>query len=332
MYRKRRYRQTPRRAAKRKNMVGAETSLISRIFNRFLLRYWIIGGAVVLALIIAAVVVSATRAITPEETALYGKTTIKIGVGTDCASFGSVTADNEVSGFEKDAAEAVFGELYPDAKLAFEPIAQQEASYLLKNGEIDAALAMLPANVLKTEGLSLSNGIFKDSVYPFVLENSTLTSTRQLQGKTLYVLSSDINVSEIKKALTEMGFTNKIVECTSYPDAITALRNGTADVVLAPKYKMQRYEDGIRQLVPKIIDLNYRIVLWTDNSDSLEPINGRIKEMKNDGTLSGLREKWNLEEDNSDNSELRENKGDTKVVVVEENAATATAAASASAS
>ena len=61
-------------------------------------------------------------------------------------------------------------------------------------------------------------------------------------------------------------------------------------------------------------------------------INGRIKEMKNDGTLSGLREKWNLEEDNSDNSELRENKGDTKVVVVEENAATATAAASASAS
>ena len=186
-------------------------------------------------------------------------------MGTDCASFGSVTADNEVSGFEKDAAEAVFGELYPDAKLAFEPIAQQEASYLLKNGEIDAALAMLPANVLKTEGLSLSNGIFKDSVYPFV-------------------------------------------------------------------YKMQRYEDGIRQLVPKIIDLNYRIVLWTDNSDSLEPINGRIKEMKNDGTLSGLREKWNLEEDNSDNSELRENKGDTKVVVVEENAATATAAASASAS
>lgn len=274
-----------------------EGGFFSRIFNRFLLRYWIIAGVVILAVVAGAVIVNATRHVTSNETALYQKSSVTIGIGTTNPSFGAVASDGTITGFDRDVAAAIMERLYPDVKVQYVSIEQQETSYLLKNGTIDMALAMLPTGVLKTEGISLSNGYFMDSVYPFVTKDSAIASTNQLQGKRLFIMDCDCDASEVTTALKALGFTNDTVNCTAYPDAVTALKNASADAIISPKYKIEKYSGDLKQLQPKLIDLNYRVALWRTNSDALQPINDCIRQMKNDGTLEGLKNKWNIKED-----------------------------------
>lgn len=143
---------------------------LETLFNRYTYKYWIIGAAAHPAGCGRGPDLEKRQKLRPAETAMYGQEEITIGIANSC--FSSPGEDGLPSGFDRDATEEIIHAVYPDAKLNFVVIPAEEASYQLKIGEIDLAMGTLTYNVLKTQGLSLSDGYFRDSVHAYVAQGS----------------------------------------------------------------------------------------------------------------------------------------------------------------
>ena len=57
------------------------------LFNRSTMKYWIIGGALLIALIAGLIIYQNSRRITPQDTAFYQKQQIVVGLATGNAKF-----------------------------------------------------------------------------------------------------------------------------------------------------------------------------------------------------------------------------------------------------
>ena len=112
------------------------------LFNRFTMKYWIIGGALLIALIAGLIVYQNSRRVTPQDTAFYQKQQIVVGMAAGNAKFSYTDENGELAGFERDVADAVLSALYPDVSRVYVAIDAQQASYLLREGEIDIAFGM----------------------------------------------------------------------------------------------------------------------------------------------------------------------------------------------
>ena len=78
---------------------------------------------------------------------------------------------------------------YPDAELTFLVVPAEEASYQLRIGEIDLAMGTLTYDVLKTQGLSVSDGYFTDSVHAYVAPDSPASVGSLADGRLLIMTS-----------------------------------------------------------------------------------------------------------------------------------------------
>lgn len=265
------------------------------IFNKMYLKYWLIALAVVLLAIIGLVLLNRPAKLAPQDTSFYAKQQITIGVAPDNQRFASVDAEGNFSGFEVELVRSILEENYPGKNLVFVEIESQFASYLLRSGEIDLAIGMLPKNVLKTQGLSMSSAYYTDGVVAFVPENSDIDSLSGIQGKTLYILATDMVESNVEKALEDQNFSVDTIACSSFPDALEGLSQGRADALLAPRYKMENWSDGLRQLTPSLTEITYHIAGWNENLSSIELMNETLDTMKEDGRLDDLLTHWQID-------------------------------------
>lgn len=271
-------------------------SFIFKYINRFYLKYWIIAGAVLVAALVGAAIVNATRVVSAEETAFASKKHIVVGIGERNPSFASIAPDGGATGFEPDLLRALIGKEFPDAQIDFVHVEEQEVSFLLRNGEIDLALAMLPRDVLKTQGLTLSNGYFMDAAYAFTRQESGVANLNGLNGRRVYAMSTEVKTSEIGKALENMSIKPELVGCSSYPDALDALASGAATAVICPRYKMYGYSDGLTRVEPAVVGVSYRIAAWKTNSKAITLINQNLKKLRSSGEHAELLEKWDIQE------------------------------------
>ena len=93
---------------------------ISRLlFRRDTIKYWIIGGGVLVVFVVALIIFSAPREVRAEDTAFYRQESIVIGLAPESAPFCHRMEDGTLAGFERDLAETVFSSLYPDQELEF---------------------------------------------------------------------------------------------------------------------------------------------------------------------------------------------------------------------
>ena len=71
--------------------------------------------------------------------------------------------------------------------------------------------------------------------------------------------------------------------------------NEESVAIAAPYYKLCGYDD-LRTIEEAIGSAPYRIMLWTDKKDVVQVINRALAEMREDGSLKALMEKWDLTE------------------------------------
>lgn len=269
------------------------SNFLKRIFNKYTLKYWIILGVLGAGAIVFSIM-TGSKPITVNQTGFYKKDVLKIGVGLDNPSFAGKDQAGEIQGFERDLAEAVFGALYPDARLDFIEIEEQEASYFLRNKEIDAALCMLTPDVLKSQGLALSSAYFQDGVYAFVTSESGITGANQFEGKTVGIMAADVKSSLVTQYLEAHGVNADIIEYASYPDAIDALKAGRICAVVTTRYKMSQYGEGVLMIDQPMATLGYRIAFWTDNTNTRTFVNQKLAELRESGGLERLMAKYGL--------------------------------------
>lgn len=219
---------------------------------------------------------------------------IVVGIAAPSA-FAAVGDAGEVTGFERDVAAAVLSDLYPDKAVSFRAISSQEASYLLKTGQIHIALGMYVSGPLKTQGLSLSNAYFTDGVYAFCPAESTADSLWALTNQRVRVLSSDITKSAVASMFKKLEIAVDLHLCSSYPDGIASLSRGDCAALIAPRYKLESFAE-LRRIEEPVGFASYRFLLWSDNADVTALINTSLSRLRASGRLAELRNTWGLSE------------------------------------
>ena len=219
---------------------------------------------------------------------------IVVGIAAPSA-FAAVDDAGEVTGFERDVAAAVLSNLYPEKAVSFRAISSQEASYLLKTGQIHIALGMYVSGPLKTQGLSLSNAYFTDGVYAFCPAESTADSLWALTNQRVRVLSSDITKSAVASMFKKLEIAVDLHLCSSYPDGIASLSRGDCAALIAPRYKLESFAE-LRRIEEPVGFASYRFLLWSDNADVTALINTSLSRLRASGKLAELRDTWGLSE------------------------------------
>jgi len=256
-----------------------------------------IGVAVVVVVIIAAVLIINSGRPTAEQTDVYDKGMITVGLTAD-SPFAYTGDDGKITGFERELADQLTHRIYGDDILVeIKEVTTQDASYLLKNGDIDIAFAMLSSDVTKTKGLYLSDPYYEDPIDVLIAKNS-YTDFSQFSGKKVGVMSTEISVDAIKTILTEAKIGDvTIVDCTSYPDALEEVQMGRLAGLIAPKHKLLPILPDTFELLETghiLGNAEYEAAFWTTQGKMRELFNVELQKMKDDGTLKSLQEKWKL--------------------------------------
>lgn len=277
------------------SILFSNISYFFRNIRKYFKLKWLLIVLGVLAVIVAGYfIIRETRKTPSSETSFANKKEIVIGIEAPSA-FSYVDDGGEISGYEKDLADELFGRLYPGIPLRYEVIKGQQASYLLRTGEIDVAFGMFVSGPIKTQGLTLSNSYFTDGVYVFLKNDSPVTTLFGLTNKRVRVLSSDITKNSVNSMFKKLKISVDLHLCSSYEDGHSSLMNEDSVAIAAPYYKLCGYDD-LRTIEEAIGSAPYRIMLWTDKKDVVQVINRALAEMRGDGSLKALMEKWDLTE------------------------------------
>ena len=265
---------------------------LQRLKRALTLRHVLLCLAAVLLVVGGVVFLRARRKPSAGTASFADLGEIVVGIAAPSA-FATVDDAGEVTGFERDVAAAVLSDLYPDKAVSFRAISSQEASYLLKTGQIHIALGMYVSGPLKTQGLSLSNAYFTDGVYAFCPAESTADSLWALTNQRVRVLSSDITKSAVASMFKKLEIAVDLHLCSSYPDGIASLSRGDCAALIAPRYKLESFAE-LRRIEEPVGFASYRFLLWSDNADVTALINTSLSRLRASGRLAELRDTWGL--------------------------------------
>lgn len=227
-----------------------------------------------------------------ESTGLYEKDEILVGIATG-TPFASAAEDGTPAGFEVEIAKHALSTVYPEKRIAFIPIDSQEASYLLRNNEIDIALGMFCDGVLKTQGLSLTTGYFTDGIYAYTTAESSTSAIAHLNKRSVRMMTSEIKTSTAKEAFESRELDVEILSCSSYTDGIDDVKKGNAAALITTSYKAAPYADLLK-IDESLGAVSYRMLLWRENKDAATLLSEAIRKMQTDGTLAALQTQYNL--------------------------------------
>ena len=267
---------------------------LQRLKKALTLRRVLLCLAAVLLVVGGVVFLRARRKPSAGTASFADLSEIVVGIAAPSA-FATVDDAGEVTGFERDVAAAVLSNLYPEKAVSFRAISSQEASYLLKTGQIHIALGMYVSGPLKTQGLSLSNAYFTDGVYAFCPAESTADSLWALTNQRVRVLSSDITKSAVASMFKKLEIAVDLHLCSSYPDGIASLSRGDCAALIAPRYKLESFAE-LRRIEEPVGFASYRFLLWSDNADVTALINTSLSRLRASGKLAELRNTWGLSE------------------------------------
>lgn len=265
------------------------------VFSKRYLKMWIIfGAALALLIVVVAVAGSKSSEIKPEDTALYSKGSITVGVVDSENGFARVLESGEVVGFEPELIEELLGRIYPEKDVTILGIESQLASYMLKNGEIDLALGGFSKGVQKTQGLSVSVPYCYDGAFAYVKGDSPITSPVMLNGKQVLATTTEFTRVSIVTALEEKNIKMDISQCSSYPDGIENVEMGRSAALIALRSKMTG-DHGLRRIEEKLMDVGFCVLAWTENGDAIKLIDSEIEKMTDEGIVRSLANKWSAE-------------------------------------
>lgn len=212
------------------------------------------------------------------------------------------TQTGEIVGFDVDVAKEVFSRLGVELKL--QPIEWSTKEMELDGGNVDLLWNGYSYTDERAEKQTLSDAYMKNNQVILVKEDSSYQSLADLAGKSLGVqsdssaetaLNSD-EATEFRESLSE------IVPIDDYSKAILEIQNGLIEAIAIDEvvarfyltndpgaYRILEKEDGT---VESLAVEDYVIGFRKGDQALCDKVNETLKEMKADGTLGEISEKW----------------------------------------
>lgn len=228
---------------------------------------------------------------------ILNKKEVKVGVKNDIPNFGLMNIDTrEFEGFEIDVAKEVCKKVFgDDVKVEFEAVTAKTRGPLLETGELDMDAATFTITDERKETYNFSQPYYTDHVKLMVKKSSGIDDFMGLDGKTIGVSQSATTEESLKEAAKEAGITLNFSEFSSYPEIKAALDSGRVDCFSVDGSILSGYlNDSLKLLPDEFSPQEYGIAMAKRNTKLAKEVDNVISDMKENGELDKLMEKWGL--------------------------------------
>ncbi len=232
-----------------------------------------------------------------ESSFLMTRDTVKVGLRTDVAGFGSVDEEGNLVGFDRDYIDAILTELLGGQTKIYEyyPLTSQDAGGAIKYGTVDIALGLLTEGTDKTKGFTLTKPYYVDDVVVVTRADSRAQGLADVESEEIGLLSTAVPSSGFADHLESMGLTFEVLRYSDYESATLDLDAGRVSAVAMPRALSRQFEDaGYRILAEPAWEIGYSIMLPTGQGAVETEFNRVIDQFEADGTTLALEQKWGL--------------------------------------
>lgn len=196
---------------------------------------------------------------------------------------------DKVVGIDPDIAQAVADKL--GLKLKIDDMEFDSIITAVQTGKADMGLAGMTVTEDRLKNINFSDSYATGIQSIIVKEGSTIAKPDDLKGKKIGV---------------QLSTTGDIYACQDYgedsvekynkgADAVMALSQGKVDAVIIdnePAKSFVAANKGLKLLDTKYVSEDYAACISKDNQALLEAVNGALKELKEDGTIQAILDKY----------------------------------------
>lgn len=240
---------------------------------------------------------SAAESKLTDETSIAGtdtNTTFTVGFDKDFPPMGFVGDDGEFTGFDLDLAAEVAKRL--GKKIKYQPIAWDAKDMELTSGNIDCIWNGFSTKNREDKYTWTKPYMKNDQVF-VVRSDSDINSFEDLAGKTVEV-QMDSSAEAVLKENTELSGTfGKLQTVADFNTGFMDLEMGGVDAlamnsVVANYQITKRGGKGFKVLDKPVSSEEYAVGFKLGNTILRDEVQTALEEMKADGTLKSISEKW----------------------------------------
>lgn len=196
---------------------------------------------------------------------------------------------DKVVGIDPDIAQAIADKL--GLKLKVEDMEFDSIITAVQTGKADIGLAGMTVTQDRLKNINFSDSYATGIQSIIVKDGSSITKPDDLKGKKIGVQLSttgDIYASQ------DYGDDN-VEKYNKGADAVMALTQGKVDAVIIdnePAKSFVAANKGLKLLDTKYVTEDYAACISKDNDALLTAVNGALKELKEDGTIQSILDKY----------------------------------------
>ena len=221
------------------------------------------------------------------------KGTLVLGLDDSFPPMGFRDENNNIVGFDIDVATEVANRMGVELKL--QPIEWSTKEMELNTGSVDCLWNGLSIDDERKQAMDLSEPYMTNRMVLVVLNDSEYTDQASLAGKTIGVQ----NGSTAEKILEESDFSKTIGNTIVFKDNVTAfmeLETKGIDAIFMDEgvanYAITSQNKDFKVLEDGLTEEEYAVGFKKGNTALKNEVQKYIDEMKADGTMTQISEKW----------------------------------------
>jgi polar amino acid transport system substrate-binding protein len=274
---------------------------IARALARLRRGWWLIGLLVIAGLVVAggAWLLSETlpEAVDPTWERILETGALRVCTDPSWPPFESVDQrTGEIQGFDIDLAGVLAERLAPgtEVKARIVPVGFDGLYDALLAGRCDAVLSALPYEPMRTQDVVYSVAYFNAGLVLLTGEDTTgIRALEDLASRVVgvewsFVPAGDTHQKEFLRTLGARRY-------DTAEDVLRALQSGEVEAAIVDRITALAYTgecEGLQFVGEPIYDVNYVIPVRPDSFRLLREINRVLLEMREDGTLEALQDRW----------------------------------------
>ena len=208
---------------------------------------------------------------------------LRMGTNATFPPYEYVDENNEVAGIDADIAAAIAEKL--GMELEITDMAFDSLIPALQSDTIDIVLAGMTVDPERAEQVNFTDSYATGVQVIIVPEGSDIASPDDLEGKNIGV----------QTGTTDDYGQEFVKQFDNGPLAVAALVNGQVDCVVIDNEPAKNYvaaNQGLKILDTAYANEEYAAAIAKDNTELFEQVNAAIQELKEDGTIDSIIEKY----------------------------------------
>ena len=214
---------------------------------------------------------------------------LRMGTNATFPPYEYVDENNEVAGIDADIAAAIADKL--GMELEITDMAFDSLIPALQSDTIDIVLAGMTVDPERAESVNFTDSYVTGVQVIIVPEGSDIASPDDLEGKNIGVQTGTTG----DLYCTDDYGQEFVKQFDNGPLAVAALLNGQVDCVVIDNEPAKNYvaaNEGLKILDTAFANEDYAAALAKEDTELYEQVNTAIQELKEDGTIASIIEKY----------------------------------------